>query len=197
MIFKRMRHVGLFGGTFDPIHIGHLALAEEAQKTFALDEVRFLPCAQQALKETCPASAKDRCAMLRLAIASHATFTLDCRELFRKGKTYTYQTIMELKAEAPDIRFWFIMGMDSANSFPRWYQAEALSKSCEFIVFDRPGVEPPSHAFAATLLAHRLTGPLNPHSSTTIRSAVAKNQSIRYSMCDLEERYLRDHHLYL
>lgn len=192
-----MRNVGLLGGSFDPVHTGHLALASAAIERFGLDEVRFIPCAQQALKETRPTAAKDRCAMLRLALSRHPNFTLDCREVIRGGKTYTYDTIHELRAAEPQTQFWFIMGMDSVCSFPRWYRAEELVTCCEFIVFDRPGVEPPETCFSPRLLAHRLTGPLVDLSSTTIREAVAQQRSIRYAIGDLEERYLRDHHLYL
>lgn len=192
-----MRNVGLLGGSFDPVHAGHLALAQTALTTFALDEVRFMPCSQQALKAQHPIPAKDRCALLRLALASNAHFTLDCREIFRGGTTYTLHTLTELRREEPQTRFWFIMGMDSVRSFPKWYQPEALLDCCEFIVFDRPGVEPPETCFSPRLLAHHLTGPLVDLSSTTIREAVAKHQPIRYAMGDLEARYLRDHHLYL
>lgn len=192
-----MRNVGLFGGSFDPVHAGHLAIAAEALTAFALDEVRFLPCAQQALKETQPTSAKDRCAMLRLAIARTPGFTLDCRERFHFGKTYTFDTLTALQAEEPDAHFWFIMGMDSVCSFPKWHRAAELVKMCSFIVFDRPGITPPETPFDGALLAHRITGPMVDLSSSAIRAAVAKNHAIRYSICDLEERYLRDHNLYL
>ena len=192
-----MRNVGLLGGSFDPVHAGHLALAQAALTTFSLDEVRFMPCSQQALKEHQPTPAKDRCAMLRLALANAPHFTLDCREVLRGGKTYTFDTLTRLRAEEPQSRFWFIMGMDSVCSFPKWYQAEALLDCCEFIVFDRPGVEPPETCFSPRLLEHRLKGPMVDLSSTTIREAVANQQPIRYAMGDLEARYLRDHHLYL
>lgn len=191
------RNVGLLGGSFDPVHAGHLALAETALNSFALDEIRFLPCAQQALKDARPTAAKDRCAMLRLALAREPRFTLDSREVRRGGRTYTFDTLTALQAEEPQTRFWFIMGMDSVCSFPKWHRAAELIGKCEFIVFDRPGIEPPPQVFSPELLAHRIRGPLSPLSSTDIRRAVAKKHSIRYSICDLEERYLRDHHLYL
>jgi nicotinate-nucleotide adenylyltransferase len=191
------RNIGLMGGSFDPVHEGHIALAQAALETFSLDEVRFMPCAQQALKEHAPATAKDRCAMLRLALANHPQFTLDCREIYRGGKTYTYDTLMALRAEEPEATFWFIIGMDSAQSFSKWYRAEALPGLCEFILFDRPGISESTVPAVPGFKAHRLTGPLLDISSSDIRAAVAEKRPIRYAICDLEERYLRDHNLYL
>ncbi len=191
-----LRQIGLLGGSFDPIHEAHLALAKAALETFHLDEVRFLPCAQQALKNHAPAPAEDRCALLRLALADEPRFGLACDELFRGGITYTYDTLMRLRAREPQAHFWFILGMDSVQSFPKWKCAEALLDLCSFIVFDRPGIEPPDHPFAARLLQHRLTGPLSTISSSELRQQLAKNHGFRYSMGKLTERYLRDHNLY-
>ena len=171
-----LRQVGLLGGTFDPVHNAHLALAQAALEAFALDEVRFLPCAQQALKRRRPASAEARCAMLRLALADRPRFTLDCRELFRPGKTYTVDTLQELRRQEPEVHFWFIFGMDSVCDFPKWHRAETLLGLCDFIAFDRPGVPLPAHPFSPKLLAHRLRGPCLDLSSTAIREARAAGQ---------------------
>lgn len=108
-----MRRVGILGGSFDPVHAAHLALARAAADTFALDEVRLMPCAQQALKRRRPAPAEDRCALLRLALGGDPRLTLDCRELWRRGKVYTIDTILELRAELPGAELWFILGMDA------------------------------------------------------------------------------------
>jgi nicotinate-nucleotide adenylyltransferase len=191
------RNIGILGGSFDPVHEGHIALAQAALDTFSLDEIRFMPCAQQALKEHAPAAAKDRCAMLRLALAKHPRFVLDCREIYRGGKTYTYDTLTALRNEEPEATFWFIIGMDSARSFSKWYRAEELPNLCKFILFDRPGITAPAATEIPGLTAYRLTGPLVDISSSTIREAIAEKSTIRYAICDLEERYLRDHNLYL
>ncbi len=191
-----MREIGLLGGSFDPIHAAHVALAKAAMAAFGLDEVRLMPCAQQALKACAPAAAEDRCAMLRLAIAGEPGLTLDCRELFRPGPTHTYDTLAELRAERPDARFWFILGMDSVRDFPRWHRAGELAGLCAFIAFDRQGVEPPERPFDPRLLAHRLRGPLLGASSTAIRRAVARDGAFRYPMDVLAGRYLRARRLY-
>lgn len=191
-----MRQIGILGGSFDPVHAAHLAIAKAAADAFALDEVRLIPCAQQALKDRHPSPAEDRCALLRLALADDPRLTLDCRELWRPGKTYTIDTLQELRQEAPDAHFWFILGMDSVVDFPRWRRAEELVVLCDFIAFDRPGVEPPEKPFDPRLLAHRLRGPLMDVSSTAIRAAVAKDAAMRYPINDFEARYLRAKALY-
>lgn len=190
-----MREIGLLGGSFDPIHAGHVALARAALDAFGLDEVRLMPCAQQALKDRAPAPAEDRCAMLRLALAGEPRLTLDCRELWRPGRTHTYDTVAELRAELPGARLWFILGMDSVRDFPRWYRARELVGMCAFIAFDRPGVPPPDPPFDARLLAHRL-GPLCAASSTEIRREVARGEAIRYPIHTLAGHYLRARRLY-
>lgn len=190
------RNIGILGGSFDPVHAAHIALAQAACDQFGLDEVRLMPCAQQALKDHTPAPAADRCALLRLAAAADARLTVDCREIFRGGRTYTYDTIQELKREEPDAQFWFICGMDSICDFHRWHRARELADACKFIVFDRPGVNPPEKPLDSRLLDHRIRGPLLDISSTELRNAVAKGSVIRYSIGRLAECYLRDRNLY-
>lgn len=167
------RNVGILGGSFDPIHAGHLAIAEAALQTFGLDEVRFLPCAQQALKSRKPSAGDRRCAWIRQAIAGNARFTLDCRELVRSGKIYTFDTLCELKRELPQAKLWFICGMDSVRDFPKWHRPQEVLDLCEIIAFDRPGVEVPKPPFDPRLLSHHLRGPLIDLSSTQIRAAQA------------------------
>lgn len=191
-----MRRIGILGGSFDPVHAAHLALARAAADAFALEEVRLMPCAQQALKRRRPAPAEDRCALLRLALGADPRLTLDCRELWRPGKTHTIDTVLALRAELPGAELWLILGMDSVAEFPRWHRARELAGLCAFVAFDRPGVEAPAHPFDPRLLAHRLRGPLLGHSSTAIRAAVANGAPMRYPIGDLEARYLRAKALY-
>lgn len=197
MTHSKRRDIGLLGGSFDPVHDAHVALALAAAEQFGLDEVRLMPCARQALKTAMPASPEDRCAMLRLAIAPYPKLTLDCRELYRSGAVYTYDTVHELRRELPGADFWFIMGMDSALSFSRWYRAAELVGLCRFIVFDRPACPPPEKPFSPELLRHRLRGPLLDVSSSRIRRALADRAPIRYPIAPLPQRYLRNAKLYL
>jgi len=193
---ERVRQVGLLGGSFDPVHPAHIALARVALEAFHLDEVRFLPCAQQALKTHRPASPEDRCAMLRLAVADDPRLTIEASEVLRGGKTYTYDTLMALRRREPGVHFWFILGMDSVREFSRWYKARELLELCSFIVFDRPGVEPPANVFDSRLLLHRLHEPCLDSSSSDIRASVATGASIRYPTLQLVEAYFRAHALY-
>ncbi len=193
---RKPRQIGLLGGSFDPIHMAHLALAREAIAQFALDEVRLMPCAKQALKAHSPASAEARSAMIRLAIADDARLTLDCRELYRDRPVYTIDTIKELQDELPEAQLWFIMGMDSAQHFPRWHKAEELIALCDFIVFDRPGCTEPTHDFAGRLLAHRMRGAFLEIASSELRFGLAHGADIAEAIPSLPRTYLRKNHLY-
>lgn len=113
-----MRQVGLLGGSFDPVHPAHIALARAALEAFHLDEVRFLPCAQQALKTHRPASPEDRCAMLRLAVADDPCLTMEASEVLRGGKTYTYDTLMALRRREPGCISGLSSGWTLCASFP-------------------------------------------------------------------------------
>lgn len=189
----RPRRIGLLGGSFDPIHRAHLALAEAAREAFALDELRLMPCAQQALKTRRATSAEARCAMLRLALADHPHLTLDLRECYAAGPIYTIDTLRALRAAEPDAEFWFIVGMDSVVSFPKWRNPEELLTLCHFIAFDRPGIEPPERPFSPALLAHRLHGPLLNLSSTDLREALAAGHFPSNALPPAILPYLRAH----
>lgn len=187
------RRIGLLGGSFDPIHRAHLALAEAAREAFALDEVRLMPCAQQALKSRRATPVEARCAMLRLALAGHPHLTLDLRECYPAGPIYTVDTLRALRAAEPNADFWFILGMDSVVSFPKWHRPEELLTLCHFIAFDRPGIEPPARPFSPKLLAHRLQGPLLDLSSTDLRAALAAGELPPGALPPAILPYLRAH----
>lgn len=197
MPYPIRRNIGLLGGSFDPVHDAHVALALAAAEQFSLDEIRLMPCARQALKKHAPAAPEDRCAMLRLAIAPYPRLMLDCRELYRSGTVYTYDTLCELRRELPDAAFWFIMGMDSVISFGRWHRAAELTGLCRFIVFDRPDCAPPEVPYSPELLRYRLKGPLLDAASSSIRRSLADGEAIRYPIPLLPQRYLRNNKLYL
>lgn len=194
---ERARQVGLLGGSFDPVHPAHIALARAALEAFHLDEVRFLPCAQQALKTHRPVSSEDRCAMVRLAVADDPRLTLETSEVLRGGRTYTYDTLVALRRREKGAHFWFILGMDSVRAFSRWHKARELLELCSFIVFDRPGVEPPETVFDSRLLLHHLHEPRLDCSSSDIRASVATGTAIRYPTLQRVEAYFRAHALYV
>jgi nicotinate-nucleotide adenylyltransferase len=136
--------VGLLGGTFDPPHLGHLIMAEEALVRLALDEIWFLPSylpphAERKASAT-PESSEHRLEMVRLAIKGNRHFKLSLVEIERKGKSYTYETIAVLREQFPAYQFYFIIGADMVNDLPKWAHFDELKQSVTFIGFNRSGV---------------------------------------------------------
>ena len=122
-----MRKVGIMGGTFNPVHNGHLTLAEEAFKQFSLDEVLFMPCGNAYMKaDQRVESGETRAEMTALAIQDRPYFTLSTIEIERKGNTYTYQTLERLSKENPDTEYYFIVGADSLFHMTQWVFPERI-----------------------------------------------------------------------
>lgn len=137
----RPARLGIMGGTFDPIHIGHLACAEQAREAFSLDAVIFMPTATPAFKrDRDVASAEDRLAMCRLAVLPNPRFDVSAMEIARGGITYTIDTARTLRAHYPDnVELFFIVGADSALSLARWRESASLARLVRFIAVTRPG----------------------------------------------------------
>lgn len=126
-----MRRTGILGGTFNPIHNGHLMLAREAHKQFSLDEVLFMPCGTAYMKaDTDVESGQLRAEMTALAIQGNPFFCLSTMEIERQGNTYTYQTMESLKEESPDTEYFFIMGADSLFHIEQWRYPERIFANC-------------------------------------------------------------------
>ncbi len=131
--------VGILGGTFDPVHTGHLRIALAASEVIGLDQVRMIPCGQP-VHRSCPvATAEQRLAMLRLAVADHPHLVVDERELRRDAPSYMIDTINSLQAEAPGDRFGLILGADAWAEFGQWYRWPEILERVDVILFDRPG----------------------------------------------------------
>ena len=179
-----MQHaeVGILGGTFDPIHNGHLVLARSACDALGLDEVLFMPTNQPNFKQQQQVTpAPQRVAMVRLAIAGQPRFRLDCREVARGGVTYTLDTLEELAREYAGARLNFILGADSACSLVHWRGAERLVQLARFVVAARPGtsVQRVQQVHAASSLNFDLTfveAPACDVSSTVIREVLCRGQ---------------------
>ena len=131
--------IALFGGTFDPIHIGHINMAKECLAQCKLDTLYFMPCAIPAHKAAPNISDSHRINMLKLAIKPYPYFGLDLRELTRQGPSYSLLSLQELRAEHPDAAILFLMGMDSFNNLDKWYQWQEIIKLCHIVVYQRPG----------------------------------------------------------
>jgi nicotinate-nucleotide adenylyltransferase len=162
------RNIGIFGGTFDPVHLGHLHLASVAKDALELDEVRFLPCHISPHKTATPTSGEDRREMLLLATAGIPWAIVDDRELRQEGPSYSYQTAEMLAAEFPGARLFWIMGGDQWDALPRWRHPERLAASVEFIVLARGENPQPRAGYRL----HVVKGQ-HPASATEIRYAIS------------------------
>ncbi len=166
--------VGLFGGSFDPIHFGHLILAREARESLGLNRVIFLPARVSPHKlDRPPAPAEIRLEMVRLAVAGESGFSVDDREIRRVGVSYTIDTIRELAAEFPGVTEWvYFLGDDNLAKLDTWREIEALRSLVKFVVLAREDVT--SHPDLPVI--QRVVD----ISSTEVRKRVAQGRSIRY-----------------
>lgn len=132
--------VGVFGGTFDPVHTGHLAAAEEARWRVGLDHILFMPAPRPPHKpDSVVATAFQRLTMVRRAIASNPFFSVSTLEIERPGPSYTVDTLRALMTERPDDAFFYLMGSDSLREIPGWREPEVLCGLVTFVVMVRPG----------------------------------------------------------
>ena len=212
-----MARIGLLGGTFDPIHFGHLGMAQELAQALALDTVKFIPAAVPPLKSQPSASAADRCAMVQLAIANNPDFQLDDRELKRTGPSYTVETLRSLRSELSeqDSLVLFI-GSDAFKQFNRWHQWQEIIQLCHIALVARPdsevstGLNPELVTFlqdhytenamdlqseSAGLITMQAITPLA-ISSSAIREQLKNRQSARYLTPDCVLDYIAQHGLY-
>ncbi len=137
---KFTKPIGILGGSFDPVHNGHLHLATACLRDCQLQEVRLLPCQQQVLKSTLHGSSADRLAMLELAVKNtkQANLTIDAREIERDSASYMVTTLESLRAELPNTPLCLIMGSDSFNTLPQWHQWQRILELAHIIVAKRP-----------------------------------------------------------
>ncbi|SDT33933.1 nicotinate-nucleotide adenylyltransferase [Paenibacillaceae bacterium GAS479] len=200
-----MRKIGLMGGTFDPIHIGHLVAAERSMEACGLEEVWFIPNAGPPLKDRAPgASPEERQLMVELAVKEHPAFRVLDLELKRGGVSYTYDTIEELQRLNSETEFHWIIGTDRILDLPRWHRIEELAARIRFIGVDRPDeVGRPSDLGEMPALPERLQErvirvpiPQLAISSTAIRTRIGAGLSVRYLVPDAVQRYLIEKELY-
>jgi len=196
--------IGVIGGTFDPIHNGHIAVAGEAGIQLALSEVLFIPAGQPWLKadrEITPA--EHRVEMVWLAIAGNSHFKLSTMEIERPGPSYTTETLTELRCQlGSEDELYFIIGMDDLVQLSRWKDPEKLVKLCFVVVAPRPGYEPPElESLEKDIpgLSPRVTfmnGPQLDVSASEIRGRVAKGLSIGHLVPESVNRYIKQQGLY-
>lgn len=184
---------GVFGGSFDPVHQGHLTVAAAAADRLPLDRVHFVPAGQQPFKQgRHRASAADRVAMLELATAHDERFVVDRREVDRDGPSYTVDTLRALQAEFPRDPLVFLLGADAARDLFGWHEAEEIPRLATVVVLTRPGADSPDLS-----LAHRvLDVPAVEVSATQVRERVARGESITRLVPPAVAQYIENHGLY-
>jgi nicotinate-nucleotide adenylyltransferase len=198
--------IGLFGGTFDPIHLGHLIVAEQCREQARLDEVWFVPAARPPHKKQLDLTHFDRRAeMIQLAIAGQPLFRLCDIEKHRPGPSYTAETLSELRRTHPEVTWHLILGADALTDLPQWYDPIRIVTQAVLLVVARPGWElPPSDRFRHQLqlkpddffVMSRVESPLIDISSRDLRLRVAQGRSIRYMVPAAVAAYIDDKGLY-
>jgi len=201
---KASMKLGVLGGTFDPVHRGHIAIAEEARQRLSLDSVLFMPAGQPWMK---PGSyitpAQHRVEMVRLAIAGEPNFELSTLEIERRGPTYTVETLVELKDRLGEgVEIFFIMGVESLESLPQWQNPDRIITLCQLVAVPRPGYGAPDiRALEAKIpgLSRRVIlpdGPLVDISATDIRERAVRGLPISHLVPEAVARYIKEHGLY-
>lgn len=194
---KDSQRIGIFGGTFDPIHVAHLIIAERVRDALCLDAVLFIPCAIPPHKtEQKRADAKDRYYMIELAISGNPFFQVSDIELRREGISYTIDTLREIKEKNPIERenFFLIIGADNLKELCTWRQPLDIVKLCRLAVVRRPHSEIIIPDFAKDTVV--VECPLLEISSTQLRQMVRNGQSIRYLVTSQVEQYIISRNLY-
>jgi len=203
--------IGIFGGTFDPIHFGHLRPALELCENLKLDTVRMMPCHLPAHRDQPGATTAQRIDMLRLAIGDSTSLEIDTRESDRDSYSYSVDTLELFRSEFPDAQLLFSMGMDSFARLTQWHQWERLFELAHLVVIDRPGADlsgeeerllmkhqiadlGQTDALAGSIVMQRVTQ--WDISATRIRQLRAENREIRYLLPESVREYILSHNLY-
>ena len=197
-----MKRIGIYGGSFDPVHYGHLLLAESCREQVPLDEVWWVPARCSPFKRDQKSAAPShRRTMLELATGGHDAFRVEPIEIEREGVSYTVETLEELSKRHPDYRWFLLMGSDSLAGFPAWRSPDRILELATLVAVTRPATaasaNPPSPTEGEPDVPHRrVEMPLVGISSTDLRTRVAAGRSIRYQTPSAVEAYIRQHGLY-
>jgi nicotinate-nucleotide adenylyltransferase len=183
-----MNKIGLYGGTFDPIHHGHLILAREAVEQLSLGRLIFIPAGISPFKEAPAASSDLRLAMLHAAIGQQTEFVVDDCELQRPPPSYAIDTVTAFQARYPSDHLYYLIGEDNVATLPRWHRFNELEKLVTFVVLDRSG--------SAAKHKYQIVQRKIDISATEVRNRVAQGRSIRYLVPSAVEEIIRQGNLY-
>jgi nicotinate-nucleotide adenylyltransferase len=212
--------IGILGGTFNPVHYGHLRIAEEVRERIGLEKILFIPSGNPPLKDMELAPAEYRHEMTRLAIASNPSCEISDIECKKTGKSYTVETLVALREMHPGKKLYFILGIDACIDLPLWHHPERLMELTNFVVVSRPGFSFAALSSWITVEANELSAlesarlplyrtaldnggevflmnvtPLN-ISATAIRSLVKQGMSVKYLLPESVESFIISHELY-
>lgn len=199
------KKVGIMGGTFDPIHIGHLILGESAYQQFSLDKILFMPSGNPPHKKHRDggASNEERVEMVRRAIASNEHFELSLVEMHEQGYIYTKETLKRLKEENPDTDYYFILGADSLFNFETWKEPQEICRLCTIVAAVRDHLPMPELDRQIEYVKEKYQADIRKLkslnidiASSTIRSWVAEGRSCRYYVPEAVIEYMSEHDIY-
>lgn len=202
---KKIQKIGIMGGTFDPIHMGHLILGETAYEQLGLDKVFFLPAGNPPHKQNRIGRATDvqRVEMVRRAIAGNPHFELSLAEMHADGFTYTYRTLEKLQQEHPTTRLYFILGADSLFDFDKWKEPQRISNACTIVAAVRNHLSPNKLEVRLAALHQQFGGsfikldtPNLDISSEFIRKRIHLGQTVRYYLPDTVLAYVKNQQIY-
>jgi len=192
--------IGVYGGTFDPVHFGHLVLAEQAREQLRLDEVWWIPCQVSPHKtERVLTPGQARLEMLELAIAGHAAFRALPVEINRPGPSFTVDTLSELVADHSGHEWWLLMGADSLRDFPLWREPGRIVQLARIAAVNRGIAPPPAVEAFQERFGDRVDVVSMPGleiSASDLRERIARNRSVRFLVPRSVEAYIEQHQLY-
>jgi nicotinate-nucleotide adenylyltransferase len=196
--------IGVLGGTFDPVHLGHLAIAEETRRKLSLSRIIFIPAGQPWLKtDRAITPAPHRIKMIKIAIETNPYFEVSTTEIDRKGPSYTVDTLSALKQDlGTEAKLFLIIGWDNLIELPKWHNPDVLVKLCTLVAFTRAGSKRPDlmalEALVPGLKKNTIILDIEPIdiSSTDIRERAARGLSLRRLVPDRVARYIRENNLY-
>lgn len=213
-MYHLQQAIGILGGTFDPIHFGHLRTALELHQALDFAEVRLVPCFQPVHRKTPVATPEQRLAMVKKAIENEPALTVDSCEIQRKGPSYTIDTLETLRKKLSHTPLCLIMGIDALLNFPSWHRWQDILKLAHLVIVHRPHYHLPQAGVVADLLKERLKNnpeslheclagnivlhPVTPLeiSATDIRKQISMGRSPRYLMPDSVYKYIQQHGVY-